>query len=270
MKQIKNITLLLFVALFTNSLIAQTGEVYNVPLSNPGQPGELKINLHNGSINVEGYSGNEVIVKFAKIENKGRNHDHKESDSKRGLRKIPNQYIGMEIVEDNNKVYIKGEHHRQANLLIQVPKNFTLNLKTHHNGDVKVKGVNGEIEVNSHHGEILMEDIGGSVVANTHHGEIKVNFLNITPNKPMAFSTYHGDVDIAFPAGLNCETKIKTARGDIYTDFDFELQSKVENQKSDSGRRKIKIGGWMYGKIGSGGEEFLFNTYHGDVVIRKS
>ena len=119
------------------------------------------------------------------------------------------------------------------------------------------------------HGGIVIEKAGGSIIADTHHGEIVASLVTVTPDVPMAFSTYHGDVDISFPADINCATKIKTARGDIYTDFELELEARMEKNVSSNGRRKIKIGGWMYGKIGTSGEEFLFNTHHGDVVIRK-
>ena len=72
-----------------------------------------------------------------------------------------------------------------------------------------------------------------------------------------------------YNASIKCNTKIKTAKGDIYTDFDLDLKTVTENKTTGSGRKQIKIGGWMYGEIGAGGEEFLFNTHHGDVVIRK-
>ncbi len=255
-------------------------ETYNIPLSNPNQSGKLFVDLHNGTIQVEGYNGKEVEVQFIeKSEKKRSNKDwnwdwngHKDNDhksSKKGLKKISNNYIDLEISEDNNNVFVKGSHNRRSDLLIKVPQNFALKLKAHHNGDIYVENVIGELEITSHHGEIIMEKVGGSVVADTHHGEIRASLVSVVSNAPMAFSTYHGDVDITLPASIKCDTKIKTAKGDIYTDFDLDLKTITENKTTTNGRKKIKIGGWMYGKIGAGGEEFLFNTHHGDVVIRK-
>ncbi|MEM6320220.1 MAG: DUF4097 family beta strand repeat-containing protein [Bacteroidota bacterium] len=249
-------------------------DTYNVPLSKPNQSGALYVDLHNGTINVQGYNGKEVVVNFVERSKSndwdwGDSGSHSSKNSKKGLKKISSSYVNLEIEEDNNSVYVKGSHNRRSDLLIKVPQNFALQLKTHHNGDIKVSNVNGEQVITTHHGGIEMEKIGGSVVADTHHGAIRVGFTSITPNVPMAFSTYHGDVDIIFPSSVNCSTKIKTAKGDIYTDFDLELKSVTEDNVSSTGRRKIKIGGWMYGELGKGGEEFLFNTHHGDVVIRK-
>lgn len=278
MKILKNLIVLLFVFTLNFSLQAQQKVIdsYDVALSNPNEKGLLKVNLHNGTIEVKGYKGKEVIIEFMESEHDD-DHNHNNWDgnhgnkkgSKYGLKKIPSGFVDMEIEEENNTVYIKGSHNRQSNLVIQVPEQFALQLKAHHNGDIKVSNVVGELEITTHHGGIEMEEVGGSVIADTHHGGISVSFVSVTPNKPMAFSTYHGDVDITLPSSVNCATKIKTAKGDIYTDFDLALKTMVENKTSGSGRKQIKIGGWMYGNIGSGGEEFLFNTHHGDVVIRK-
>ena len=276
-------TIIIFCLLGTQQILTaqEILDTYNVPLSNPNQTGKLKVDLQNGTVQVEGYDGKEVVVNFVSQPKNGKkdskwNWDWKwedgelrEDKSKHGLKKISSSYIDMEIEERNNTVYVEGSHNRRSDLVIQVPKKFALVINAHHNGEVKVSNVTGELEISSHHGGIELENVGGSVIADTHHGAIIGSLVSVTPDMPMAFSTYHGDVDITFPTSISCKTKIKTAKGDIYTDFDLELKSVTENKQSEGGRRKIKIGGWMHGNIGSGGEEFLFNTHHGDVVIRK-
>lgn len=255
-------------------------DTYNIPLSNPNATGKLQVDLQNGTIQVEGYDGKEVQIQFIEKEESskkqkdwnwdwGDNDNTEQKGSKKGLKKISSNYIEMDIEERNNTVYVKGSHNRRSDLLIKVPQNFALRLEAHHNGDIYIKEVIGELEITSHHGGIEMENVGGSIVADTHHGAIIATMVNVTPNTPMAFSTYHGDVDITFPPSVKCDTKIKTAKGDIYTDFDLALKTVTENNTNSAGQRKIKIGGWMYGEIGGGGEEFLFNTHHGDVVIRQ-
>lgn len=279
MKSSIKLLLVLIGVLSVTTIIAQDKvlETYNIPLSNPNQAGKLLVNLHNGSIQVEGYNGKEVEIQFIeKGEEKRKNNDwdwgngdNDHKSSKKGLKKISNNYIDLEITEDNNTVTVKGSHNRRSDLIIKIPQKFALKLRAHHNGDIYVKNVIGELEITSHHGEIGLEKVGGSIIADTHHGEIRATLVAVTPNVPMAFSTYHGDVDITFPASIKCDTKVKTAKGDIYTDFDLDLKTVTENRTTGNGRKQIKIGGWMYGKIGTGGEEFLFNTHHGDVVIRK-
>ena len=64
--------------------------------------------------------------------------------------------------------------------------------------------------------------------------------------------------------------KVKSTKGDIYTDFDMEMKAEQpETTAGENGGTRIKLGGWLYGDLGNGGPEFMFNTYHGDVIIRK-
>ncbi len=239
---------------------------FTIPLSDPSSPGVLVAKLHRGSVTVTGYSGKDVLVTVIPSDD---DDDIDEDRAREGLRRIPNTATQFKIEENDNYVKLSGTHNKQVNFEVKVPQNFSLQLGTHHDGDIGVENVIGEIEADGHHGDIEMKSVGGSVIADTHHGEIIVSFVSIDNNKPMAFSTYHGDIDITFPKGVNASSKIKSSRGEIYSDFDIDL--KVESAKtmsSDKKGTKIEIGGWLRGDIGTGGPEYLFSTYHGDVILR--
>ena len=270
MKKYKlNVAILFLAALMMCTLLPAQDhkEEISVDLTNPSQSGTLDVRSHNGTITIEGYSGNEVLVEIYTPENDDDDDEHQ--GNKHGLKKISMKSMNVDIYEEENYVKIEGGQKR-TDFVIKVPRKFDLAIKAHHNGTVEVSNVEGQMEIISHHGAIRLEDVAGSLVADTHHGEITANFLSIT-DKPMAFSTYHGDVDIAFPPGTNFDAKIKSERGDIYTDFEVSMNPvNKESRKNKSGKKQIKIGGWMTGKFGSGGKEYLFNTYHGDVIIRKS
>ncbi len=259
-------TLGLLTMVFISDLSAQQAieEEIEVPLTDPSQPGLLKVHNHNGTVTVVGYDGQNVMVSM-----KAKVNETAADTEKTGLKRIPVNSFNVEISEEDNEVEVDGNQ-KHTDFNIKVPRNFSLYIDTHHDGDVSVTNVSGEMVIDCHHGGMILTDVSGSLVGDTHHGEIKANFLSVA-DRPMAFSTYHGDVDITLPASVGCEVKIKTEKGDIYTDFEMEMQPlKPIEKTSDSGRREIKIGGWMQGQIGSGGEEYRFNTYHGDIIIRKS
>ena len=118
-----------------------------------------------------------------------------------------------------------------------------------------------------------MKNVGGSVVANTINKDILVNFTEITPNTPMAFTTLNGKVDVTFPGSLKANVKLKTDMGDVFTDFDIDVDkssSKI-NQSIDkeNGLYKIKKDDWTYGKINGGGSEIMMKTMQGNIYIRK-
>ena len=243
---------------------SQEVEQIEVPISNPGEPGYLHLSNHNGTITIKGYNGNSVKVKITSSKDK-----KDKGKNKYGLKRIDKQASNVSITEDQNEVSINTGNNSRMDFEIEVPMNFSLNLSTHHNGDVEVRNVNGVHEVDSHHGGIALYDVSGTVVADTHHGSIKVTFDQVEKGLPMAFSTYHGNVDITFPSSVRSDLKMKSDKGDIFTDFDFEpVKPEIEHSNKGS-KKEIKLSGWTHGRLGGGGEEMLFKTYHGDIIIRK-
>ncbi len=259
-------TFFVIINFITVMCLAQQQETITVPLSSPGQPGKLEIMIHNGSIKVEGYNGQEVEIEISGDTDK----DIQRDNSRGTLKRIPNNAIDVDITEYENTVEIHGTN-RRTDFRVKVPKNFSMVLGSHHNSDIHVKGVNGEMEVQSHHGSIELHDIGGTVIAGTHHGTILATLNSVMNDKPMAFSTYHGDIEVSFPANFSGTTKIKTVRGEVFTDFEMDLKSSnPEKNKTQHGKHEIKLAGWIVGEIGNGGEEHMFTTHHGDVIIRKN
>jgi DUF4097 and DUF4098 domain-containing protein YvlB len=114
--------------------------------------------------------------------------------------------------------------------------------------------------------------VSGSAVANTVNGDIKATFNRISSNKPMAFSNLNGDIDITLPANAKVSTKMKSEWGEIFTDFDMNINSKRGNDSGvnvDSGTYKVSVNNWIYGDINGGGPEYLFKSMRGDIYIRK-
>lgn len=259
--------ILAFTLVFASSGMAQ--DQIAIPLSNPDQPGKLKISVVRGSISVSGYDGKEVIIRYG-------SEDGDEEDrevTKNGLRRISNNTVGFEAREDNNEVEISGiSPMRDISFQISVPRNFSLEVSTVNGGDIEIDNVNGEMELQNVNGEIFLTNVSGSAVANTVNGDIRATFNSITANKPMAFSNLNGDIDITLPANAKITAKMKSEWGDMYTDFDMDInrqdQGKVDSS-SDSGTYKVSVNNWIYGTINGGGPEYLFKSMRGDIYIRK-
>jgi hypothetical protein len=270
MKKITHHFLMLFsLMLFTGTVLV--AEEVVVPLSNPNTPCILKAYLHTGGITVTGYSGKDVIVK-AEVATAKISRERNEKESK-GLRRISAVSMGMVIEEEDNTVKIKSSSlYQKINLEIKVPFKSMLYLGSHHNGNIKVDNVSGEIEAKNYHGSIELSDISGHVMANTHHGYIKVKFNKVTPNKAMSFSTYHGNIDITFPSTIKASLKMKSERGDIFTDFNIKTRAKSTKteKRSSSGKYVVRIDKSIHGDINGGGPEIFFETYHGNIYIKKN
>jgi DUF4097 and DUF4098 domain-containing protein YvlB len=264
--------------LFANAtfLAAQEGKVdeATVPFSNPGQPGTVKISLYMGGITVTGYSGQEVIVEARVRGTMLQEQDKEVNEKARGMRLIRSSSTGLTITEEDNVMSIGSQSMRYpVDITARVPVKTTLKLGGYQSGNITVENITGEIEVNNYNGSISLTGITGSVVANTFNGGLKVVFAGITPDKPMSFSTWNGDVDITLPADLRSTVKLYSEQGDIYSDFEIQMQARAkEAQKTErkaEGRFKIVFDKTIYGTIGGGGPEFSFKTYNGDVYLRK-
>jgi len=252
-----------------------------VPFSKPGQPGIVEATVHNGGITVKGYNGKEVIVealvrgKALSEEEKDVEKEKKVSEKAKGMRLVQMATTGLTVEEENNYMEVNVESFKRAiDLTIQVPYSTSLKLNTFNNGDIVVENVNGEIEVDNHNGALKLSGISGAVVANTFNGDVTVNFTKVEPDKPMSFTTWNGDVDVTFPADIKANVKMKSERGDIYTDFEIKItatpSSPVEDSRKEGGKYRISFGEYISGTINGGGPQFLFNTFNGDIFIRKA
>ena len=162
---------------------------------------------------------------------------------------------------------------RAINLSIKIPNNASkIHLHTVNNGDIQVENLKSEMEIKNVNGKITMLNVSGSVVANTINGGIIANLNSVESNAPMAFSTLNGNVDITFPSTFKGNMKLKSDRGDIFTDFDMAIEksSSTEPFKSSKpGMYKIEIDNWVNGKINGGGPEVLMKNMNGNILIRK-
>lgn len=246
-------------------------ELFSIPLSNPNEPGKLIVSQLAGSIDVIAYEGDEVIVKASFGNRKAHYKDDKKEKS--GLKRIQNSSLKIGGEEKNNVVQIINEQwNKTTNLEIKVPKRFSLKLATVNRGNIYVNGVTGDFEISNVNGEITMEDVGGSASADTVNGDIKVNFLSVTNGANMVFSSLNGDLDVAFPNATKADLKLKSEQGEIFTDFEMQVDKKKAIAKTDksSSTYKVEIEQWVSGKINGGGPEMLFKTFNGDIIIRSN
>lgn len=272
---------ILIVFLFLAGTLAFTQEGKTdratVPFSDPSKPGFIEASVYNGSVIIRGYEGKEVIIE-AKLREKlvSEEKEEEENEKARGMKRILGSTgTGLEVEEEENVMDISVSSMKQTvDLTIQVPFNTSMEVGSYNNGEVQIENVTGEIEANNYNGKVTLRGISGSVVAHTYNGEVTVSFKQITPDKPMSFSTWNGDVDVTFPAMVKADVRMKSEMGDVYSDFDIQVkqapQKAVEDEREEGGGYKISFEKAVYGSINGGGPEFQFKTYHGDIFIRKA
>lgn len=269
MKSINNIKLVICSLLLFLGINVVAQETVKVPLTNPNKEGFLKMGILNGSISIKGYDGKEVVITGTKREGRSRRKSRKERE---GLKRITTGFLEFSAEVFENKVRVKSSSNGITDFEIKVPKNFSMKISTTNRGNIYVENVNGNIDVSNTNGSITLKDISGSVSADALNKNITVSFIKVTPNIPMAFSSLNGDIDITFPKNLKADVKVKSERGEIYTDFDLKTKSsKAKVTKGENSRGNaynVKVEKWITGTINGGGPEILFKNYNGDIIIR--
>ena len=250
-----------------------------VPFSEPARPGTVRVGLLNGSIKVVGYEGKDVQL-TARVRSDGDEpeHDHDE-DSQRaksaGMRRLRNTSTGLVVEEEDNIMEISVEAmSRTVDVSLKVPRRTSLELNTTNDGDIDVDGVEGEFEINNTNGAVTLTNVSGSVVAHALNEDLVVRFLKIDPKKSMSFSSMNGDVDVTLPAAVKADVRIKTDNGEIYTDFDIQMNQRsprVEETKENTKGKKyhVRVDSSMTGSLNGGGPELRFESFNGNIYIRK-
>ncbi len=259
--------LLVLMSCSTGSSFAQSeAEVFTIQLSNPGAPAEL--DMHNGSLQISVLGEDRDDMEFSI---RGAEESRNRNRRNNGLTRITSN-PGFVVEELDNRVSFESSWgNDDYHVIVRVPVETSLNLRTVNGGDMRVEGVRGDHELQNINADITALDIRGSVSAESPNGEIVVRLLEVTPDTPMAFSAINGDVDLTFPPGFSAEARIDPGRGSTYTDFEFTLDdtpSQVETSQDGQGTR-MEVKREIRGLLNGGGPLLQIKTFNGDVYIRQ-
>jgi DUF4097 and DUF4098 domain-containing protein YvlB len=164
---------------------------------------------------------------------------------------------------DNNRYHVEFEFQ------LRVPRRTDLDLKTVNGGEIVVRGVEGDFEVNNVNGGVEMTDQGGSGRVDVINGEVHIVFAQ-NPREASRFYSLNGDVDVSFRSNLAANLRASTSNGEIYSAFDGEqLPPRSVIREVEDGHTMYKLDGSSGLRVGSGGPEIEFETFNGDIRIRK-
>jgi DUF4097 and DUF4098 domain-containing protein YvlB len=252
-------------------LSAQSDNRVTVPLTDPARPVTLRAHLVSGSITVKGADVKEVIV-----EARARGDEARTGGRAEGMKRIPMTSTGLNIEAENNNVRVSTDsYQRTVDLTITVPVRTSLSLHSVNDGNIVVSGVDGDLDVNNVNGAVDLKNVGGSVVAHALNGHVVATMNRVDPQKPMAFSSLNGDIDVTFPPDLKANVSLRTDNGEVYSDFDVKVQptapqQTVEDDRGKGGKYKVKIDKNVRGTINGGGQEIQFKNFNGNIYIRKA
>ena len=239
-----------------------------VNFSDPARPGLLRVNMVNSAIAVRSHTGREVIIEGGRPGNRNR-----QPPGTDGLRRIDTPMSGLSIEEENNVMTITSRNFSApARLEIQVPARTNLNLKTVNGGQILVADIEGEIEVTNTNGSVVLENVSGSVVAHATNGRVLASLRDVTPGKPMSFTSMNASLDVTLPANVKANLRMRTDNGEIYSGFEITRRPgspTIEDNRSRGGLFRVLTDQTINGTINGGGPDFDLRTLNGNIYIRK-
>ncbi|MCU0444601.1 MAG: hypothetical protein MUE85_06745 [Microscillaceae bacterium] len=176
---------------------------------NPTIPATLQVVHYQGDINIEGYTGKEVMMEA------WYNRQAMGGEINEQIFKVLENNNLMALLIDSSLAEKIGNIH----LKIKVPEKTTLKIVVKKRGDVRVQNVNRLVEIDNRGGAIFLQDLGGWAIAQTENGKIEASFKEIVANQPMSFMTLNGEIDLKFPSDLAADFRIRSANGLINNEF---------------------------------------------------
>ena len=246
----------------------RNAERMTVTWTDPTRPGLLKVNIRGGSITLKTHPGNDVIIEGTP----GRDRRAVPAEAA-GLRRLYSNTAGLNVEEENNVMSVSTGWSVGVHLDIQVPAKTNLNIKTITGGSIVIDAVEGEIEATNLNGAVTLNNVAGSVVAHSMNGKVTASLRQVTADKPMAFTSMNGAVDITLPPTLKANLKMRTENAEVFSDFDIQLSppSRTPSLRFGGlGPHPIEIGRTLTGTINGGGPDFNLRTFSGNIYLRKA
>jgi hypothetical protein len=235
-----------------------------------------------GSVKVEGYNGNQVIIE---IDQTIRARDNEE------MAKAKNEFkLGFDQKADTITAYTAAPYDSRPNqrwdsdrnenrhytvkleYTVKVPNNINLKVSTINDADMYVKDVYGTLQVSNVNGPITIVNAKSTTNATTVNGPVTVNYLTI-PQDASTYHTINGKLEITYPASLSADLQFKSMNGQFYTDFaDTEVLPtevvKTESKRAQGTTYKLNKNTGI--RVGKGGKVFKFETLNGNIYIKKA
>lgn len=246
----------------------------------------------NGSVTVEGYTGDVILVEAEKIIS-GKTQARLDA----GMREIN---LGVIDRADTIVLYIQGvcmdfgkrnqrhndthgdwgydwnncrdndkEYDYTVNFRVKIPSAVNISVSTINSGNISVARVSGQVRASNINGGIRLADLTTSAKASTINGDVDIEYER-NPGGDCRFYTLNGDINASFKRGLSSNVSFKSYNGEFYTNIDqlVALPVRVEKQSDDRGIKYKVIGNYF--KTRNGGALLDFETFNGNVYLREN
>ncbi len=236
-----------------------------------------------GSIKVDGYEGNTVLVEVKRTIRAKTTEDLElgknelqvkiEQESNQVLIRPDAPYIEFDDEKlsykwCNNAYDLSYEHN--LDIKVRIPYTMLLNVSTVNNGEVLVQNTKGDyLRAENVNGGITLKNVTGKTKVNCINGPVTISYAD-NPKETSEYYALNGDINISYQKALSANISFKSMNGEMFTDFDINKQFMQTNTSpGDGDKPKYKYESKPVVQIGNGSVDFDFETLNGNVYIKK-
>lgn len=239
----------------------------NVPLSNPGDPVNLEISIVSAHIEVIGEDRQDADFEVSVLEGT------RKIITPSGTKSLNSGAYAIDIEEKDNKITLDADWRaNRVKIVARIPRQANLELSTVNDGVIIVSNITGKLWLENTNGPITATNITGSVIADSVNEDITVSFAGLDSTNVMSFSSVNGDLNVAIPSKAGVQFLIDTADGEIYSDFEVEVQPSkpiISREEGKSGV-EVRVESIIIANVNGGGSAIKLKTLNGDIQITKS
>ncbi len=253
-------------AVVVPAVAQQDPQILTIPLSRPGEPVFVEIEIQSARIEVTGESRDDVVFEVVVEDGERR------IITPSGTQMLKSGAYSLEVEEDDNRIEFDTDWRaNKVSVHARVPRRANLTLSTIHDGQIIVNDIEGNLELTNVNGPITARKISGSVIAESVNDTIDVRFDRIDDAQATSLESINGDLYLGVPADAGVQVHLDTARGEIYSDFEVEVVASapiVEHEDGHSGS-SVRIESVIVAKVNGGGPVVRMKGLHSDIHIKK-
>lgn len=248
--------------------LAQGQEVpqtVTLPISKPGEPVTLDISILSARIEVIGEDRDDAEFSFTVT------GGQRQIITPSGPKPLRSSGYELEIEEDDNMISVDTDWRAdKVTLTARVPRRADLYLETTNDGEIIVSNIQGSLQLENTNGPISATNVRGSVIAESVNESIDVSFTEIIDEGGVtALESLNGDLRLAIPRAAGVRLHLDSGDGDIYSDFEVEVQPSepVIQRDEQGGGVEVRVESVIIADINGGGPVMRLKTLNGNIQI---
>ena len=242
-------------------------ETITIPLSRPGEPISLEIDILSARMQVIGEERKDVSLTITL--SGGRRRIVMPS----GAKMLSGGGAGLEISERDNRVSVESNAPPSPIAIVaRVPRRASLTLSTVNDGEIVVRDIVGDLQLENINGPITATNITGSVIAESVNNPITIGLAGVPAGGATSLSSLNGDITLTLPASAKAELHLDSARGEIVSDFELDVKPSKPRIERTEGRGGVSVTmeDVIVATVNGGGPVIRVKTLNGSIKLAKA